>query len=95
MPGAHETLISQEIFDVVQLTMKKNCGPSKILKCKPERQCLLKGIIRCTCCGMPMWTQTYQNGQRYYREQKNSRSIGICPTARSSNPCSLADEQVI
>ncbi len=42
-----------------------------------------------------MWAQTYHNGQRYYREHKNSRSHGVCPVASGSIPCHTADSQVI
>jgi len=42
-----------------------------------------------------MWAQTYKNGQRYYREHKNSRSYGVCPARSGSIPCHMADEQVI
>ena len=54
----------------------------------------MKGIIRCAYCGMPMWAQTYQNGQRYYREHKASRSHGNCPSAGGSIRCEVADEQI-
>jgi len=43
---------------------------------------------------MPMWAQTYQNGRRYYREHKASRSQAICPSASGSIPCHVADEQI-
>ncbi len=42
-----------------------------------------------------MWAQTYKNGQRYYREHKNSRSHGVCSMASGSIPCHVADSQVI
>ncbi len=41
-----------------------------------------------------MWSQTYKNGQRYYREHKESRSLGICPAMGGSIPCDVADGQV-
>jgi len=43
---------------------------------------------------MPMWSQTYNSGNSYYREHKNSRSHGICPVASGSIPCHIADNQV-
>jgi len=92
--GSHEALVAQEVFDLVQDTLKKNSGRSETLHPKPERQYLLKGIIRCAYCGMPMWAQTYKNGQRYYREHKASRSHAICEGAGGSIPCHVADEQV-
>lgn len=55
--GVHETLTSQEIFDAVQLTTKRNSGRSETLAASPQRDYLLKGIIRCAHCGMPMWAR--------------------------------------
>jgi site-specific DNA recombinase len=95
LAGAHEALVSQEIFDIVQVMLKKNSGRSETLCPRPEREYLLKGLARCVYCGMPMWAQTYQNGQRYYREHKNSRGHGICPASSGSIPCHVADKQVI
>ena len=95
LPGVHEALVSQEIFDTVQVTMKKNSGRSETLRPRPAREYLLKGIVRCAYCGMPMWAQTYHNGQRYYREHKASRSHGVCSAASGSIPCHMADSQVI
>jgi site-specific DNA recombinase len=43
---------------------------------------------------MPMWSQTYSNGQRYYREHRDSRSLKPCPAKGGSIPCHIADEQV-
>ena len=47
MSGVHEALISKDLFDSVQVIMKKNSGRSETLHPKPEREYLLKGIIRC------------------------------------------------
>ncbi len=43
---------------------------------------------------MPMRTQTYKNGHRYYREHHQSRSLAVSPTHGGSIPCELADNQV-
>jgi len=94
LPGAHQALVSQEVFDLVQATLKKNNGRSETLHPRPERQYLLKGLIRCAYCGMPMWAQTYQNGLSYYREHNNSRGLALCPAAGGSIPCHVADEQL-
>jgi site-specific DNA recombinase len=94
MPGIHDPLISEELFEVVQNNLKKNSGRSKTLQAHPERFYMLKGIVRCAYCGMPMWAQTYQNGQRYYREHIKSRSIADCPAGGGSIPCHVIDEQV-
>jgi len=94
LPGLHEPLVSQELFDIVQTTMKKNSGRSETLAQRPQRHYLLKGIIRCAYCGMPMWAQTYNSGRTYYREHQASRSLAPCPAAGGSITCHVADEQV-
>jgi hypothetical protein len=74
--------------------MKKNSGRSGILHPHPVREYLLKGLIRCAYCGMPMWAQTYKNSLRYYREHHESRGITFCPAKGGYNNCSTADDQV-
>jgi site-specific DNA recombinase len=78
LPGLHEPLISKDIFETVQTTLKRNSGRSETLQDKPERLYLLKGVVRCAYCGMPMWAQTYKSGKPFYREHKFSRSHEIC-----------------
>ena len=94
LPGAHEPLVSPRIFETVQAALRKNSGRSETLNPGPQREYLLKGIIRCAFCGMPMWAQTYKNGQRYYREHKSSRSLQICEGAGGSIPCHVPDGQM-
>jgi site-specific DNA recombinase len=43
---------------------------------------------------MPMWSQTYKSGYRYYREHRASRSIQECPSAGGSIKCEVPDEQM-
>ena len=93
-PGAHEPLVGKQLFDVVQDKLRQNSGRSRTLNPRPERQYLLKGIIRCAHCLMPMWAQTYKNGGRYYREHRGSRGHAICPAHGGSIPCAVADEQI-
>jgi site-specific DNA recombinase len=93
MSGVHQELVSQEVFELVQNTLKKNSGRSETLQARPERQYLLKGIIRCAYCGMPMWAQTYESGNAYYREQKGSRSHEVCPGG-GAVPCHIIDVQI-
>ena len=93
-PGAHEPLIGKETFDVVQDKLRQNSGRSQTLTPRPERQYLLKGIIRCAYCLMPMWAQTYNSGGRYYREHRGSRGHAACPASGGSIPCELADQQI-
>jgi site-specific DNA recombinase len=46
LQGTHEPLVNQEVFDLVQTTLKKNSGRSETLQAKPDREYLLKGIRR-------------------------------------------------
>ena len=93
-PGSHEVLISEDVFQSVQIAMKRNSGRSETLKARPERDYLLKGLIKCAHCGLPMWAQTYTNGRRYYREQKGSRGSGYCVDRSRSLPCHVPDDQI-
>jgi len=92
--GSHQAIITQETFELVDDTLRKNSGRSATLNPTPEREYLLKGIIRCAWCLMPMWSQTYKSGRRYYREHRNSRSISDCPSAGGSISCEVPDDQV-
>jgi hypothetical protein len=92
LPGLHEALVTEELFDILQSTMRRNSGRSETLQVKPEREYLLKGIVRCIYCGMPMWAQTYKSGRSYYREHKASRSLALCQG--SSITCSVIDDQI-
>ena len=92
--GQHEALVSQEVFDLVQNALKKNNGRSSTISPRATRQYLLKGLIRCAHCLLPMWAQTYKNGNPYYREQKGSRGAGYCVDRSGSIPCGVPDKQV-
>jgi hypothetical protein len=61
---------------------------------RPHREYLLKGLIRCVYCGLPMWAQTYNSGLSYYREHRGSRGEGTCVNQGSSIPSHIADEQI-
>ena len=45
-PGLHEPLVNPDIYETVQITLKKNSGRSETLQVRPERHYLLKGIVR-------------------------------------------------
>ena len=94
LPGAHEPLVSLKLFNQVQEALRRNSGRSETLQAHPEREYLLKGLVRCAYCRMPMWAQTYKNGRRYYREHAHSRSLMACPAGGGSIPGEVADDQV-
>ena len=94
LPGVHQALVSDDVFDTVQAAMKRNSGRSETLRARPEREYLLKGLIRCAYCLLPMWAQTYKNGNRYYREHKGSRGDGYCVNRSRSMACDVPDAQI-
>ena len=94
IPGLHEALVAEDVFENVQTTLKKNSGRSETLMARPAKEYLLKGIVRCAYCGMPMWSQTFYNGLQYYREHKASRSHGVCPSTSGAIPCQIIDDQI-
>jgi len=93
LPGKHQALISEEVFEIVQTVLKKNSGRSKTLTVKPQRQYLLKGIIRCAYCGLPMSSQTYYYGNAYYREHNALRSSRFCNRGAAIT-CRIIDDQI-
>ena len=71
--------------------MRRNSGRSRTLHTSPEREYLLKGLIHCVHCRMPMWAQTFVNGRRYYRETE--RLTGGLDTAWADRaPCSARSQ---
>ena len=94
VPGAHAPLVSQDVFDAVQVALRRNSGRSETLHPRPELEYLLKGLIRCAHCLMPLWAQTLSSGSRLYREQARSRSHMVCPADGRSIPCHTPDEQI-
>ena len=92
--GAHEALVSWALFEQVQANLKRNSGRSTTLTARPAREYLLKGLVRCAHCGVPMWAQTFNSGGRYYREHRGSRGEGACVNASGAVRCEVVDEQV-
>ena len=94
LPGPHEGLVSEDVFQAVQAAMKRNSGRSETLHPRPEREYLLKGLIKCAYCGMSLWAQTLVSGSRLYREQHRSRSHAECRADGKSIRCDIPDEQM-
>ncbi len=74
--------------------MLANCWRSQSLDPRPESDYLLKGIVRCAHCLMPMSAHPYPSGGRSYPEHRGSRGNAICPASGGSIRCDVADEQI-
>ena len=94
LPGAHEALVSEELFQVVKDTLRKNSGRSRTLTPRPPREYLLKGMVKCAWCGGTLWAQTLESGSQLYREQNGSRSHMNCPPDGTSIRCEVPDGQI-
>ena len=93
-PGQHQPIVSAALYGRVQTAIARNSGRSSTLRTRPPRDYLLKGLIRCVHCGMPLWAQTLKSGNRYYREQARSRSHTNCAADGKSIPCGIPDAQI-
>ena len=49
LPGFHEALVSEDLFQAVQIAMKRNSGRSETLQSRPDREYLLKGSSLISC----------------------------------------------
>lgn len=79
-PGAHEAIISEELFNAVQQKLK-NAKSRSMTVSTSYRAYMLKGIARCVYCGYPMWSETSKSGYSYYRGQRSPHSDTKCPAA--------------
>jgi site-specific DNA recombinase len=75
--GKHSAIVSKELFDAVQGQLKK-AKAQRHTTGASYRPYLLKGLIRCVWCGLPLWGETLWHGKSYYRERKMVRSDGGC-----------------
>ena len=76
------------------MAMRRNSGRSDTLQPRPEREYLLKGLIKCAYCGMSLWDQTLVSVSRLYREQHSSRSHAECSADGKSIRCDIPDEHM-
>ena len=82
------------MFQVVQLALRRNSSRSETLHTHPDREYLLKGLVRCAHCLMLLWAQTLNSGSRLYREQTRSRSHVDYPADGKSIRCDVPDDQI-
>ena len=94
LPGAHQASVSEEVFQIVQLALRWNSSRSETLHTHPDREYLLKGLVRCAHCLMLLWAQTLNSGSRLYREQPRSRSHVDYPADGKSIRCDVPDDQI-
>src|SRR5690606_29972968 len=81
--GEHEPIVDQELFDQVQRLLKSN-GRTGGLEIRNKYGALLRGLLRCKCCGTAMaHTFTGKSKKPFYRYYRCTRAIkngrSACP----------------
>jgi len=81
--GEHEAIIDQELFDEVQKQLQQN-GRTGGAEVRNKYGALLRGLLRCKCCGTAMThTFTGKNGRNFYRYYRCTNAIknghDVCP----------------
>lgn len=98
--GAHEAIVSRELFEAVQRRLGTNKHRGRI--CGGERHYLLSGLMRCATCGNP-YTGGGNNGWRLeegvrvraYSYLDSGKKHGICPGTHGTVSVHLADRALI
>ncbi len=91
--GLHKPLIQESLYQTVQDRLKHARGRSHKI-CAKYRFYTLKGIARCVYCGLPLWAETTNKGNAYYREQSGTRAYDGCPAQGKVVRCDFVDEQI-
>ncbi|HPQ72197.1 MAG TPA: recombinase family protein [bacterium] len=82
-PGEHEAIVPRDLFDKVQAILEENCRV-RGNKTRAKTPALLKGLIKCGCCGGamgPSFTKKDGKTYRYY--------VCIHATKRGWKTCSV------
>lgn len=64
-PGEHEAIVSEDIWRQVQLRLRQRTRRSAVRPRNPDY--LLRGLLRCACCGSAFTPATARKGKRTYR----------------------------
>lgn len=82
VPGSHEPLISQELWDKVQkmLDAQKNAYP-KYARQEQPIEYMLKGLVRCSACGSTLAINGYSGKNKTRCLQCCNYSRGSCHTS--------------
>lgn len=91
LPGQHEALISQELFDRCQeMRAKRNLAPRRYAS--SFKVYTLAGLLRCQHCGETLRAQSSRE-YRYYRDMSKTRGLD-CPDSGLPVKAELVEEQI-
>jgi len=92
-PGKHKPLISQELWDKVQ-EIKATRAYAR--QPNTKRTYLLQGLLRCSNCGNPLYseTHTFRNWMHSYYRDSAHRKGELCPYGDKTIRVTILDKQV-
>jgi len=91
LPGQHEALISQELFDRCQeMRAKRNLAPRRYAH--TFKVYTLAGLLRCHRCGETLRAQSSRQ-YRYYRDMSKTRGLD-CEDSGTPVKAELVEEQI-
>lgn len=97
VPGMHEPIIGEDLWNTVQELLKTKSRGDKQFKADDSAEINpLRGIVHCKECGAGMWRMSYQCADqryKYYRCRTVKNSKGVCDNVDSIRQIDL--EKVI
>jgi len=82
--GQHEALVSRELFETAQRTLKARSSRSRPYQ-RTTRLYPLSGLLFCGNCGAPMTGRTTNNG----RKEKWRKRVYMCSNGPGTGTCAL------
>jgi site-specific DNA recombinase len=85
LDGAHQAIITQEVWDTVQDQLRQNGDPGR-RRSEPGSGALLSGLLRCGACGGSLCVQSARRGSKKYTYYTcatyQKRGASACPGSR-------------
>lgn len=92
LPGAHEKIVSEEAFELVERVRQGRRKLGAACRERPARAWLLRGLVRCISCGGVLWCHPTGRGD-YYRDASKLKQRA-CSAGAVSVPAPIIDEQI-
>src|SRR5690606_39073261 len=79
LPGITPAIVAPAVWEVAQQRLREtNAATTR----NERRQYLLRGLIRCAVCGLPMYSSVERGATRTYRCSSRDRPSGRCGSKR-------------
>lgn len=92
LPGKHEAIIDQEVFDAVQAVHARKAGSGRRGSTTPDgRVYVAQGLVRCACCRQPLRANAPNGTALTYRDASRERGL-VCTAARRTIDGATVDD---